>query len=260
MPATYAHYRFGAEMLPKFPEEAQSVIRRNRALYDMGTHGPDIFFFHNPFKRTAIVELGYRYHRLTGKVFFERTVRSARLHRGTGGLAYLYGVLTHYALDSLCHPPIRQWDAAQIASHAAIESEFDRLLLELDGKRPPHAQDLSLHMKLSAREEKIVAGCYGAVKAGDVITSLRNQYAYTKLLCTSGFRRKLLRSGMKAVAPGALDMLVPDTADKTFRKMDMELLEHYHEAAMLLPRLAEHFQRYLDNKEPLGEAFSLIFG
>lgn len=45
MPATYAHYRFGTEVLEKLPQSLQETIQRDRELYDIGFHGPDILFF-----------------------------------------------------------------------------------------------------------------------------------------------------------------------------------------------------------------------
>ena len=48
MPAAYTHYRFGRDVLALLPEELRSVITAHRALYDIGLHGPDIFFFYRP--------------------------------------------------------------------------------------------------------------------------------------------------------------------------------------------------------------------
>ena len=42
MPSTYAHRRFGADVLARLPEELRDKIEPYRALYDLGLHGPDI--------------------------------------------------------------------------------------------------------------------------------------------------------------------------------------------------------------------------
>lgn len=41
MPASYAHYRFGKQVLPALPAEIRQNIQRFRRLYDMGLQGPD---------------------------------------------------------------------------------------------------------------------------------------------------------------------------------------------------------------------------
>lgn len=48
MPANYAHYRFGVKAIPLLPAEMQRTVRRFRRLYDMGLHGPDLFFSISP--------------------------------------------------------------------------------------------------------------------------------------------------------------------------------------------------------------------
>ena len=45
MPAAYTHYRFGRDVLRLLPPEKRQIIASHRALYDIGLHGPDIFFF-----------------------------------------------------------------------------------------------------------------------------------------------------------------------------------------------------------------------
>ena len=57
MPANYAHYRFGKQLLPGMDAETARSIQRFRRLYDMGLHGPDFFFYYNPLIKTAAGEL-----------------------------------------------------------------------------------------------------------------------------------------------------------------------------------------------------------
>ena len=44
MPTTYAHYKFGNEVMSALPRPLQNSIENNRELFDVGVHGP-IFFF-----------------------------------------------------------------------------------------------------------------------------------------------------------------------------------------------------------------------
>ena len=42
MPSTYAHRRFGANVLEHLPDELRAQLEQNRELYDIGLHGPDL--------------------------------------------------------------------------------------------------------------------------------------------------------------------------------------------------------------------------
>ena len=46
MPSTYAHRRFGADVLVQLPRELREKITPYRPLYDMGLHGPDLMFYY----------------------------------------------------------------------------------------------------------------------------------------------------------------------------------------------------------------------
>ena len=40
-PSTYAHRRFGTNVLEHLPDELRAQLEQNRELYDIGLHGPD---------------------------------------------------------------------------------------------------------------------------------------------------------------------------------------------------------------------------
>ena len=146
MPANYAHYRFGKQLLSGMCPNDRRSIQRFRRLYDMGLHGPDIFFYYNPLIKTATGQLGGVFHAQSGQEFFARVCAQAG---SEAGRVYLLGLLGHYCLDSLCHPYVEKKDADGSARHVELESEFDRYLLEADGVAPaphlrrqrPHAAD-----------------------------------------------------------------------------------------------------------------------
>ena len=50
MPSTYAHYRFGQEVLKELPNDIKKIIIENKELYDIGLHGPDLLFYYLPLK------------------------------------------------------------------------------------------------------------------------------------------------------------------------------------------------------------------
>ena len=101
MPANYAHYRFGKQLLSGMCPNDRRSIQRFRRLYDMGLHGPDIFFYYNPLIKTATGQLGGVFHAQSGQEFFARVCAQAG---SEAGRVYLLGLLGHYCLDSVCHP------------------------------------------------------------------------------------------------------------------------------------------------------------
>lgn len=257
MPSKYAHYRFGAQLLPKLPADAQRTVRRFRQLYDMGLHGPDIFFYHNPVLHTSVKKLGSKFHQQTGKQFFERACRSFRLNPSEGAMAYLYGVLAHFALDSLSHPFIKRNAEEGKASHMQIEVEFDRYLLELDGKKPPYLQDLSGHMTLTPGQCKTVAGLYPNVSAGTVDKCVNNMAAVTRFLVVpKGPRRDVVAKLMGSKSA----LLMPMHPNRDCVELNPSLLRLYEMAMDRYPILLEQMQAHLRSNAPLGTDFSVIFG
>ena len=154
MPANYAHYRFGKQLLSGMCPNDRRSIQRFRRLYDMGLHGPDIFFYYNPLIKTATGQLGGVFHAQSGQEFFARVCAQAG---SEAGRVYLLGLLGHYCLDSLCHPYVEKKEADGSARHVELESEFDRYLLEADGVVLPHTYDGSAHMRLTRGECVTVA-------------------------------------------------------------------------------------------------------
>ena len=58
MPSTYAHRRFGADVLVQLPRELREKIAPYRPLYDMGLHGPDLMFYYRALQSNPVNRLG----------------------------------------------------------------------------------------------------------------------------------------------------------------------------------------------------------
>ena len=259
MPSNYAHYRFGAQLIGQLPPQVQRTIGRFRQLYDMGLHGPDILYYQN-FPMSG-KRLGDKFHTQTGKVYFEHVCRYVRLSPSEGALAYLYGVLAHYALDSLSHPFINRMAGQGKATHTQIETEFDRFLLELDGKKPPYMQDLSGHMKLTPGECQTVAGFYTNVTPGTVRTCVDNMAAATRfLVIPQSGRRRLLEKTLPVVMPQWSGRLMPVHPNRACSELNPSLLRLYEMAMERYPVLLEQVRGHLRRKAPLGTDFSVPFG
>ena len=258
MPSTYAHYRFGTEVIPKLGRDAQLAVARFRPLYDAGLHGPDIFFHYNIFWNTATGSLGSSMHKLSGREFFSQVCKRQRMHPSEAGMAYLYGFLAHYALDSVCHPFINEIVAQGEIGHVELESEFERFLLDVDHKTPPHRQDLSKHLHLTRSEAATAAYLLPPTTPGQIRRSVRNMARHCRLLATvnPGLANRVLSRMGRDIA----DQQIPQEPNRNCAYLDGDLHRLYKEALELYPILAKQMESHIKDRTPLGGEFSRNFG
>lgn len=261
MPSTYAHYRFGTALLPNMPGDARRTIQRFRQMFDMGLHGPDIFFYNSPLLKTGTAFLGSKYHDQTGDEFFTRVCRSLRLAPSEAAIAYLYGVLCHYCLDSVCHPYVRKAAAKGEVTHAQLETEFERRLLEMDGKIPACSYDLSAHIRLTPGECETVARFYPPASAKNIKDSVSSMARYVRLLATpEGMRRRVLEKGVGIVGKDYADMLMAEKPLPLCAPYLPGLLEKYQQAVELFPEMLTQLQAHMTYSAPFGDEFKGKFG
>ncbi len=258
MPSHYAHYRFGTAILPTLPADVRRSVQRFRRLYDVGLHGPDLFYYYRPMSNRGTAVLGISYHEQTGKSFFSRISRSIRMEKSEAAAAYLYGVLCHYVLDSVLHDAIGQLCADTGVTHGELESEFDRFLLVLDGKFPPDGKRLTEHLKLTAGECETVARFYPPATGKTVKDALAAAIRATRLLTvTEGPGRKMLETGVKLL--GAPGVLMPNVPDPRCAHMDSELLEQYQKALEAFPEYLQQMYSHMTYNAPLDGPFEKPF-
>jgi len=261
MPWTYAHYRFGAQMLNRMPGDVQRTAKRHLRLFDVGLHGPDLLFFYRPVCSTEISRLGSKFHRQTGREFFSRVCRNLRMEPSEGGKAYLYGILCHYALDSHCHPMIIEESRNGARNHTRIETEFDRFLMVRDGIRPPGQMRLTKHMVLTGDECGVVSRFYPGVQAKHIRESLKEMAAIRKILeLPEGPVRSAVIGAISAKSETFRHMVVRPEPDAMCEALNEPLLEQYHEAGRVFPGMLLQLLANLTYNAPLGEAFDPIFG
>lgn len=261
MPSTYAHYRFGTQMLTTMPGDVRMTVHRFRQLFDVGLHGPDIFFYNSPLLKTGTGFLGVKYHEQTGEEFFTRVCRSLRLAPSEAANAYLYGVLCHYCLDSVCHPYVRKMAEKGEVTHAQLETEFERRLLEQDGKLPACSQDLSRHIRLTPGECETAARFYPPASPGNIRTSVNGMAMFVKLFSTpEGMRRRVLEKGVGIVAKSYSDMLMAEKPLSLCAPYLPGLMERYEKAAARFPEMLNQLQAHMAYSAPFGEEFRGIFG
>ena len=255
MPASYAHYRFGKELLPVLPDEVRKTVQRFRRMYDAGLQGPDFFFYYSPFWKTATGALGSSFHHQSGQEFFPVACKAAT---SEAAKAYLYGLLGHYCLDSLCHPLVNRLDQIGEAAHVPLESEFERYLLLKDREPEPHLFNAGKFLKLTRGEAATVAAFYPGTTGGAVGHSVRSMALFLKLLAHPN--RKLQRQILEKTYPKLLEFRIPEESSDDLALYVSELFDLYTQALEKYPLLLTEVTAHLQTQDDFSEAFTPSFG
>jgi hypothetical protein len=260
MPSSYAHYRFGTKILPTLPADIRRSVQRFRRMYDVGLHGPDIFYFYNPISKKGTGTLGIKYHEQTGKVFFTRICRGIRMEYNEAAAACLYGVLCHYVLDSVMHPAILEAAQELGVTHIEIETEFDRFLLEKDHKAPSAGTKLSQHLSLTDGECETLAKFYPPSTGKTIKRALGTAALSTRLLYnTEGFSRKVTQAGIGLLGKELQGMMMTTQPNPKCRQLNEYLYEKYQQAMAQFPVYLQQLQEHMTYSAPLAEEFAVPF-
>lgn len=261
MPSTYAHYRFGTNLLPNMPADVRRTIQRFRQLFDLGLHGPDIFYFSMPPFQAGVRFLSVKFHEQSGREFFQRVCRTVRMERSEAALSYLYGVLCHYCLDAMCHPAVEEWTKESQLSQMEIEAEFERFLLVKDGRFPPDGQELSRHIQLTPGECDTVAKFYAGANARNVRDCVKNMARTTRLIAApEGARRALVSKSISILDKDLTDFLIPTKPNLRCAHLDEPLFALYQQAQEAFPQLLTQLLAHMTYNALFGEDFAPIFG
>lgn len=263
MPSAYAHYRFGAEMLKRIPEPLRRRIEPHRALYDIGVHGPDILFYFHPLKKTDIRSSGDAMHARPGKVFFRKAAEIIRPLQGVDrarALAYVYGFITHFSLDSACHTDVQRQVRATGESHTEIEVEFDRRLMAMDGcpERCPVE-----HIVANEICAETIWPFYDAgVEKEHILHSLKSMRFYGRLLDVRvSWVKKMLKRIMPMVdKSGELPGWMASGTNPALDGSVAVLLEKWQIGIARAEMLMQEFEDVLNEKAPLNAAYEATFG
>ena len=261
MPSGYTHYRFGTVVFSTLPADTRRSVQRFRRLYDVGLHGPDLFYYYNPISQKGAGLLGVKFHKQTGKSFFTRVCRSIRMERSEAASAALYGVLCHYVLDSVMHPFIVQAAKENYVTTLEFETEFDRYLLEMDGRLPADGAKLSGHLHLTDGECETLAKFYPPATGKTVKRALQATALYTRLSATpEGARRKLLETGIHVLVKELEGMVLTEKPNPRCSHLNGQLYELYQQAMDNFPAYLQQMHAHMTYGALLEEEFSAAFG
>lgn len=141
MPGFETHYFFGVEAMSVFPKTLQSNIKAHPKAYQIGLQGPDIFFYCIPAYLLGKQNIGNYMHNHDVWAFFDAccTTRNRLTELPARQIidAYLLGFISHYTLDTICHPYVyyrtkhlthTERKSYDFGIHVALETDIDNAL------------------------------------------------------------------------------------------------------------------------------------
>ena len=262
MPTTYAHWRFGDKCIETLPDNLQTIIKNNRAIFDYGVHGPDIFFYYNCLKHNKINDMGEEMHNTSYKDILAEFKLNYLKNKNDkdAKLAYILGFTCHFTLDSYCHGYIQIKDENSSASHNKIESQFDRYLMIKDGLNPV-LNSRTFSLKPDKRMAKDISELFDNVSKEDAYKTLRDQKKYLFILHDwNKAKRFILTKGMDAVgAKDFKDLLITDKDEEVCKDSNLRLDKYFDMAVKHYPILANNVYEYLEENVKLPEYFNHNF-
>ena len=102
MPATYTHHTFSEDVYKVINVDIQDKLKDSKEIYNLFGKSFDVLFFVKP-------DLGHFAHKNNINLYFSNIIKYIKdnnLVNDGEALAYLYGSICHYVLDSTVHPYI----------------------------------------------------------------------------------------------------------------------------------------------------------
>ena len=263
MPSTYAHRRFGTNVLEHLPDELRAQLEQNRELYDIGLHGPDLLFYYHAEKSTPVAALGNAMHDEPGRTFFDRARRVVHEEADReAALAHALGFVCPFALDSPCHPFVEQFTRESGVTHCEIETEFDNMLLRRDGYDPLTFFTAS-HIHPSAENARVIAPFYRDISEQTALEAMKGMITVHKVLQASNpVKRWVVLTAIRAAGKWEFmhGLVANPKPNPQCAESGKQLDALYQSAIPLAVRLINEYVAGLDTDAPLDAAYQHTFG
>lgn len=179
MPGILSHYLCAAAAHESLSGEIYAAINEYRKVYNIGTQGPDVFFYYFPYIFRKKDNIGSVMHRKNTGKLIENLIFKADSLKGEERLkafVYIAGYLTHYSLDANAHPYIyyktgtasrkRKKIIIHSVCHRRFETAIDSSLLKPLKDVKPSQQLLYKLIKVERADVRLIGSLlsYGVLK------------------------------------------------------------------------------------------------
>ena len=257
MPAAYAHYVFGDKVIGLLPEHLQVMINGSsqcRELFNLGVQGPDFLYFYRlylPFN--PVISIGISLHHSSAEPFFLRARRMLQKNFDPALYSYLLGFMTHFMLDSTCHPYVLARMKKAAATHHEIESEFDRMLMLEDAKNP-FIHNPAAYCDTSIENCRIIAKLFPSLTAGQIREGMRMMKISRGLLRCNWFPKRVVLYNLTKLFQ-VRGMVLTEAVKPQCLMSNKELHQLFNEAIPETAALIEEYDDLLFTHKPLPARF-----
>jgi len=210
MPGFLSHYIAGQAVYKSMASDIRKNIEQCERLYNLGSQGPDIFFYCLPgIIRKRSRGVGMEMHQNDLGIFITRMAHIAKNSPKSERdiiFSYAAGFIMHYVFDVHAHPYVyaQTYDtnAARLknsADHRIFETAIDIALLKLvSGQKPANyhqwelisAEFNQLAIAATAMSKSLKAVYNRPISPKDVYQAMRHMIKITRLLRSRKGRRK----------------------------------------------------------------------
>lgn len=252
MPSLYAHYYFGKKCIEKLPNDYKDLILNNISYFYYGTQTPNIFYYSNIFNKRN----EYEYHNVPMNILIKGFKENiSNINNRDKYIAFIYGYISHFLLDSYCHTYIDIVSKTYLISHYELESTFDRYLL-LKNK-----ETKILINKILVKNNdivKIISMFLNNKKENVIKDSIENFKTINYLLYSNNhIVKKLIKILFKIINKGEyINLQIPDTINKNYLAYMLRLDKYLEISTYHYLKLINNFMNYLMNDEPLLDYYN----
>lgn len=263
MPNTYAHYRFGQEIIKLLHDDTRKIIEEHMDIFNIGVHGPDIYSFYHTLLNDKMNKLCSREHANPGLVLMEHAAACIRedLAHADAYFAYMYGMICHLALDGYCHGFVNSTRDREKIAHNLQESEFDRMLMKRDGKDPfSYCPGNTLVAKQEYAER--IAYVSMDVDARIVKRSVRRMRKWCNFfVAPTIFHRVIIYFGLwiSGNYKKRTGMIIKYKENPKCVDTNKELLRLYEKAKVMAVHLIEEYRQNVYEEKPYSSAYNARF-
>ena len=258
MPTTYAHWRFGQDCIDSMPNDLKEIINNNRDIFDLGVHGPDIFFY--DLLHGEVPKYGEKIHYEPGRNFFEKSKKVMEAHEEKDAmLAYCLGFLSHFTLDSVCHSYVNRKKEVSEISHNKVESEWDGHLMLEDG-RMVNMVDRAESLRPNKEIARVISYFFDFDEKV-VLRTTKMQHMFIHLLnYVTPLKYDLFQWLLNELKKyNYRDLFIAPVESEKCMDSNMRLDKLKVKAKKLYPRLLKNYMEYLRNDKALPAYFNHNF-
>lgn len=229
MPDTITHYLFGLDATKNITQlPLYKIIKEHRNLFFIGCQGPDPMYYHAPMKQSNFSYVASRMHTEHTGYFLTSALCLAKKYREipdyyNPALAYVCGMICHYALDLTTHPYIFYLSGLYISDdeatkkykgmHKKVELAIDTLLLNEQFGLKAHQfkvhkhilRDVELPDSILSLYEELLFSIYAIPDGGALFKSSYKDFRKFYTLTHDAFGvKKHLTSSIKPLLPSRI--------------------------------------------------------